>query len=154
MDLLMGGLPTYHLRLFRPKSFSVRQMEWLEILLSWHNNELYMLFEIPPKPLDIMYENHGTKINLSGGRILFARLAIIIIKPLLIMYEAIAIAAKALRLNKEEIDMIKATVMFKPSDITHIRTYPFWKITFKEKILYVDQLGNVYGAIKLSVPGD
>jgi len=68
--------------------------------------------------------------------------------------EAIATIAKAMGLQKEEMQEIKATMMYQPSDITHIRTYPFWKVTVKERVLYVDQLGKVYRAIKPSVPGD
>lgn len=68
--------------------------------------------------------------------------------------EAIAIAARAMRLDKKELKEIKATMMFLPSDITHIRPYPFWKIDVKDRSVYVDQLGKVYGAIKPSVPGD
>jgi len=74
--------------------------------------------------------------------------------------EAIDVVAKALHMKKEEIEKmlaektIKATVMFQPSEITHIRAYPFWKITVKERVLYVDQLGKLYGTIKPAVPGD
>jgi hypothetical protein len=68
--------------------------------------------------------------------------------------EAINTIAKAMGLKKEEIQEIKATMMYQPSDITHIRTYPFWKITIRERVLYVDQLGKVYRTIKPSVPGD
>lgn len=68
--------------------------------------------------------------------------------------EAINIVARALRLKKEEAKQAKATMMFKPSDITHIRIYPFWAITFEKHVLYVDQLGKLYKTIRPSVPGD
>lgn len=74
--------------------------------------------------------------------------------------DAINIAAKAMHLKDEEIQkmvsekQIKAIAMFQPSDITHIRIYPFWRITVKEKALYVDQLGKLYSVVKPSVPGD
>jgi hypothetical protein len=68
--------------------------------------------------------------------------------------EAVAIIASALKLDREQLRDAKASVLFRPSDITHIRTYPFWKIIVGEKILYVDQLGNLYVQIKPSVPGD
>lgn len=74
--------------------------------------------------------------------------------------EAIDIVAKALNLKKEEIEkmldekIIQTTMMFQPSEITHIRTYPFWKVTVKEKVLYVDQLGKLYKTIEPARPGD
>jgi len=74
--------------------------------------------------------------------------------------EAVNIAAKAMNLRDKEIEqmlaekLIRASVMYQPSDITHIRAYPFWKITVKQNVLYVDQLGVLYSTIKPSVPGD
>jgi len=68
--------------------------------------------------------------------------------------EAIAIVARAMRLDEKELKRVKAAMMFQPSEITHIRTYPFWKVDVKERSVYVDQLGAVYTAIKPSVPGD
>lgn len=74
--------------------------------------------------------------------------------------EAINIAAKAMNLSDREIEkmieekIITAKMMFQPSEITHIRIYPFWKITIKENILYLDQLGTLYGTIVPSRPGD
>jgi len=68
--------------------------------------------------------------------------------------EAVQIAGRALKLKDEELSAIKASLLFRPSDITHIRTYPFWVLKAKERVLYVDQLGTLYGAIKVSIPGD
>ena len=74
--------------------------------------------------------------------------------------EAINVAAKAMNLTDREIrkmiteKQISATMMFQPGEITHIRIYPFWRIAIKEKVLYVDQLGNLYTSIKPSTPGD
>lgn len=74
--------------------------------------------------------------------------------------EAIEVVAKALDLKKEETDkmladkIIKTAMMFQPSEITHIRAYPFWKITMKERVLYVDQLGKLYDTIQPARPGD
>lgn len=68
--------------------------------------------------------------------------------------EVIDIIARSLGLKKEEMKEFKPTLMFQPSDITHIRLYPFWRIMVKDRILYVDQLGKVYRTIKPSVPGD
>jgi len=44
--------------------------------------------------------------------------------------------------------------MFQPSEITHIRAYPFWKVAVKERVLYVDQLGKLYKTIEPARPGD
>ncbi len=66
----------------------------------------------------------------------------------------IDIIASYLALKREEIEKLKPTLMFQPSDITHIRLYPFWRIIVKDRILYVDQLGKVYKVITPSVPGD
>jgi len=68
--------------------------------------------------------------------------------------EAIRIVARAMRLKQEELKNVKATMMFRPSDITHIRVYPFWKVMVGERIMYVDQLGKLYKNILPSVPGD
>jgi hypothetical protein len=68
--------------------------------------------------------------------------------------EVIDIIARSLGLKREEMKEFKPTLMFQPSDITHIRLYPFWRIMVKDRILYVDQLGKIYRTIKPSVPGD
>ena len=68
--------------------------------------------------------------------------------------EVINIIARSLGLKREEMKELKPTLMFQPSDITHIRLYPFWRIMVKDRILYVDQLGKIYRTIKPSVPGD
>jgi hypothetical protein len=74
--------------------------------------------------------------------------------------EAIDIVAKAFHFKTEETTKmlaekaITATLMFQPSEITHIRTYPFWKIATKEQSVYVDQLGKLYGTIEPAHPGD
>lgn len=68
--------------------------------------------------------------------------------------EAITAVARALKLKREEIMKVRANLMFQPSDITHIRIYPFWKVMVRDRALYVDQLGKVYGTIKPCVPGD
>ena len=68
--------------------------------------------------------------------------------------EVIDIIARSLGLKREEMKEFKPTLMFQPSDITHIRLYPFWRIMVKDRVLYVDQLGKVYKVITPSVPGD
>jgi len=73
---------------------------------------------------------------------------------------AIRVAARALNLADKEIesllkeDAISASMMYQASEITHIRIYPFWEVIIKEKSLYVDQLGKLYGSIVPSRPGD
>lgn len=69
------------------------------------------------------------------------------------MDEAISLAAKSLKLKKINKKDVRATVIFVPSEITHVRAYPFWKIEIKDKILYVDQLGKIYKTIELGRPG-
>ena len=70
--------------------------------------------------------------------------------------EAVIIAARAMRLSAREMKGVEARMIFQPSELTHIRIYPFWEIAWKERerVLYIDQLGAVYGVIKPSVPGD
>lgn len=68
--------------------------------------------------------------------------------------EAINIVTQALHLKKEALREIKISMMYRPSEITHIRTYPFWKVVVGERIMYVDQLGKLYTTIRRSVPGD
>jgi hypothetical protein len=47
-----------------------------------------------------------------------------------------------------------ATLMFRPGDITHVRTYPFWRVQVGERFVYVDQLGKLYGKLLPAIPGD
>jgi hypothetical protein len=68
--------------------------------------------------------------------------------------EAINVVARALKLSKGEMREVKARLMFQPSDITHIRIYPFWQVMVKDRVFYIDQLGKLYRTIKKSVPGD
>lgn len=70
--------------------------------------------------------------------------------------EALNVVARSLRMKPREIRKIAATatLMFQPSDITHIRIYPFWKVAIADRVLYVDQLGELHTTIKSSIPGD
>ena len=43
--------------------------------------------------------------------------------------------------------------MFQPSDIGHIRAYPFWRVKIGRRTVYVDQLGTLYGKLLPSIPG-
>jgi hypothetical protein len=67
--------------------------------------------------------------------------------------EALAIVASALRLNRQELKA-EATLTFQAGDITHIRAYPFWQVKVGKRLMYVDQLGKLYGKFLPSVPGD
>jgi MreB/Mbl protein len=48
----------------------------------------------------------------------------------------------------------ETTLMFQPSDIGHIRAYPFWRVKLGRRTVYVDQLGTLYGKLLPSIPGD
>jgi hypothetical protein len=45
-------------------------------------------------------------------------------------------------------------LMFQPGDITHVRTFPFWRVRVGDRTLYVDQLGTLYGKLLPAIPGD
>ena len=62
--------------------------------------------------------------------------------------------ASALQTKRRELKDADATLMFQPSDISHIRAYPFWRVTTSKRTFYVDQLGTLYGKLLVSVPGD
>jgi hypothetical protein len=68
--------------------------------------------------------------------------------------EALTIAAVAFHASPEQIRKAEATLVFQPSEITHIRTYPFYRIKLAGRSIYVDQLGTIYGTIEPSNPGD
>jgi hypothetical protein len=68
--------------------------------------------------------------------------------------EALNIVAGALRLTPNRLRGAEATLMFQPGDITHVRTYPFWRVRVANRTLYVDQLGTLYGKLLAAIPGD
>jgi len=68
--------------------------------------------------------------------------------------EALALAAKAMHVDSAQLKDAKATLMFKPSKVSHIRAYPFWEIAVKDRVFYIDQIGEVFGKLELSIPGD
>ncbi len=68
--------------------------------------------------------------------------------------EALAAAATAMGVDPAQLKDAKATLMFKPSKISHIRAFPFWEIAVKDRIFYIDQIGEVFGKLELSIPGD
>jgi len=68
--------------------------------------------------------------------------------------EALAVVASALQKDARELAKVVAALMFEAGDITHIRSYPFWRVELGERTLYVDQLGKLYGKFLPAIPGD
>jgi hypothetical protein len=68
--------------------------------------------------------------------------------------EALDVVAAALHTTRRELRGADAALMFQPSDITHVRAYPFWRVTVGRRTVYVDQLGQLYGKLLPSIPGD
>ena len=68
--------------------------------------------------------------------------------------EARAIVARALHQEPAQLRDAAATLMFQYGDITHIRSYPFWRVTVGKRNFYVDQLGQFYAKFLPSIPGD
>ncbi len=68
--------------------------------------------------------------------------------------EALNVVAAALKVPPSRLRSAKATLMFQPGDITHVRTYPFWRVQVGDRVLYVDQLGKLYGKLLPAIPGD
>ena len=68
--------------------------------------------------------------------------------------EALGVVAAALRTGQGKLHDADASLVFQPSDITHIRTYPFWRVRLGRRTMYVDQLGKLYGKLLPSIPGD
>lgn len=64
------------------------------------------------------------------------------------------IVAAAMRIGQDEIARVETTLLFIPSEITHIRSFPFWQVKVGRKTVYVDQMGQLYGRIPPSRPGD
>jgi hypothetical protein len=68
--------------------------------------------------------------------------------------ESLEVVARALHVEPSAMKDAQATLMFQAGDITHVRTYPFWRVVFGKRTLYVDQLGKLYGKLLPAVPGD
>ncbi len=77
-------------------------------------------------------------------------------KPMryLLEEEVLEVVAAAMHTEPESLKDVSLTLMFQPSDITHVRTWPFWQVKVGERTVYVDQLGKLYGKLLPSVPGD
>jgi hypothetical protein len=68
--------------------------------------------------------------------------------------EAVAVVAAAMQVGIAKLKAAEVTLMFQPSDITHVRTFPFWRVRLGRRSVYVDQLGKLYGKLLPSIPGD
>jgi hypothetical protein len=68
--------------------------------------------------------------------------------------EALDVVASAFQTDRRQLRNPETTLMFQPSDITHIRAYPFWRVKIGRRTVYVDQLGTLYGKLLPSIPGD
>jgi hypothetical protein len=68
--------------------------------------------------------------------------------------EALDVVASAMQTDREQLRDAEASLMFQPSDITHVRSFPFWRVRVGDRTLYVDQLGKLYGKLLPSIPGD
>jgi hypothetical protein len=68
--------------------------------------------------------------------------------------DALNLVAAALQTDREKLENADATLVFQAGDITHIRTYPFWRVTLNKRNYYIDQLGKLYGKFLPAVPGD
>jgi hypothetical protein len=68
--------------------------------------------------------------------------------------EALDVVAAAWRMPRRRLRVSSVTLMFQPSEITHVRTFPFWCVTIDKRTVYVDQLGKLYGTLLPSGPGD
>jgi hypothetical protein len=69
--------------------------------------------------------------------------------------EALGVVAAALQKDRKSLlKEAEAVLMFQPSDITHVRTYPLWKVSVGKRVMYEDQLGKLYGKLLQSILGD
>jgi hypothetical protein len=68
--------------------------------------------------------------------------------------EALTIVAAAMRVEVDALKYADATLMFQAGEITHVRTFPFWRVPIGERVVYVDQLGTIYTKLLPSIPGD
>lgn len=68
--------------------------------------------------------------------------------------QALKVVASAMRVEPAKLARANAFLMFQPSDITHVRTFPFWRVEVGKRVVYVDQLGRLYGKLQPSIPGD
>ncbi len=68
--------------------------------------------------------------------------------------EVLKIVATAMHKKPGDLRNAEIYMMFQPSEITHIRSWPFWRVKVGDRVVYVDQLGQMYSKIRPSIPGD
>jgi len=67
---------------------------------------------------------------------------------------AVNVVAVALNVQVAELQDAVVTRMFQSSEISHVRAYPFWRVTVKDRSYYVDQKGKLYGSLLPGRPGN
>ena len=67
---------------------------------------------------------------------------------------ALGVVASALQRSVKDLGDVDASLVFEAGEITHVRSYPFWRVELDKRTLYVDQLGRVYGKFMPAIPGD
>jgi hypothetical protein len=68
--------------------------------------------------------------------------------------QAVNVVAAALNVAPAELHDAVATLMFQSSEISHVRAYPFWRVTVEGRSYYVDQKGMLYGSLLAGRPGN
>jgi hypothetical protein len=68
--------------------------------------------------------------------------------------QAVNVVAAALNVASAELHDAVVTLMFQSSEISHVRAYPFWRVTVKDRSYYVDQKGKLYGSLLPGRPGN
>lgn len=68
--------------------------------------------------------------------------------------QAVNVVAAALNVAPAELHDAVVTLMFQSSEISHVRAYPFWRVTVKDRAYYVDQKGKLYGSLFRGRPGN
>ena len=68
--------------------------------------------------------------------------------------QAVNVVAAALNVAPAELHDAVVTLMFQSSEISHVRAYPFWRVTVKDRSYYVDQKGKLYGSLFRGRPGN
>lgn len=68
--------------------------------------------------------------------------------------QAKAVVAHAMRVEPEALGDAEASLMFQDGGITHMRSYPFWRVQVRKKNVYVDQAGELYTSLPRGTPGD
>jgi len=61
--------------------------------------------------------------------------------------QAVNVVAAALNVAPAELRDAVVTLMFQSSEISHVRAYPFCRVTVKDRSYYVDLRGKLYGSL-------